>query len=316
MQYIKFGRTGLKPSRLGCGCSQIASLSTTHSQSEVRATLLEAFDCGINFYDTADVYGQGDSERLLGKLFKGRRDQVILCSKAGLTVGASQAPVRWIKPFINPLVRHWKGARREVTGVRRGMERKCFEPAYLRRQLEASLRRLNTDYLDLFLLHDPPEKVLGDEAVFAMLQDLKRAGSIRYYGVSCESSRQALTAMQHPDVSCVQIPVNPIQGEMIESVLPEARAKGVGIVAREPLAGGAVFRYPPILDICHDDPACTPALLALRYSMQKQDASVILVGMSCRRHLQENLKSLESPSLSVEEMNRLDAAVGQWSDRH
>lgn len=315
LQYVKLGNTELRPSRLGFGCSRIASLSNTHTPSEVRTALLEAFDQGINFFDTADVYGQGDSERLIGKLFRNRRSQVILCSKAGLTVGASQTLIRWIKPVANPIIRRWKSARHKTIGVRRKMERKCFEPAYLKEQIEGSLRRLGTDYLDLFLLHSPPSEVIVDETVFTMLQELKSAGLIRYYGVSCDSSQQALITMVRAEVSCLQVPVNLMQRKTIESVLPAARKKRIGIVAREPLAGGAVFSHPPLLDICHDNSDCSPARLAIRYSMEKADAGVILAGMSCRRHLEENLKILESPPLSAEEMARLDSAVEEGTDR-
>ena len=107
VQYRKLGNTGLTPSVLGFGCSMIASLATRYSPSEVEASLREAREAGITFFDTADVYGQGDSERLLGKLFRSGGEGMILCTKAGLTVGSMEPVVRVVKPVMNSILRRW-----------------------------------------------------------------------------------------------------------------------------------------------------------------------------------------------------------------
>ena len=165
MQYRKLGSTDLIPSVLGFGCSMIASLATRNSRTEVESTLSEAREAGITFFDTADVYGQGDSERLLGKLLRRQGEGMIVCTKAGLTVGPLEGIVRIAKPILNPLMRRWSSARTATMQARRHQERQCFDPNYLRRQIEGSLRRLNVDRIDLFLLHNPPVDVPQRDAV-------------------------------------------------------------------------------------------------------------------------------------------------------
>ena len=126
----------------------------------MRATLLAAFDHGVNFFDTADVYGQGDSERLQGQVFRGKRQEVILCTKAGLTVDISETLIRWAKPVVGHILRRWKRGQQQIAIARRQVEKHSFQPNYLRRRIESSLRRFQTDYIDIFLLHGPPVSVI------------------------------------------------------------------------------------------------------------------------------------------------------------
>ena len=124
------GATDLHVSRLGFGCSTIASLTTRHSAAEVRATLLAAVDAGVNFFDTADVYGQGDSERLLGSLFAGRRERVVIATKAGMLLAHSQQAIRFAKPLLQPLLRRWS-AGRERSARAPGQRAPVFRPGLL-----------------------------------------------------------------------------------------------------------------------------------------------------------------------------------------
>ncbi|HHH42775.1 MAG TPA: aldo/keto reductase, partial [Gammaproteobacteria bacterium] len=240
MHYTTFGTTGLRPSRIGFGCSQIASISTKHPRSEVTATLLEAVDRGINFFDTADVYGQGDSERMLGKLFRGKRDRLIYCTKAGLTLGLSQNLVRFVKPLANPVMRHWKRGREKTLKTRQEVENKCFDPAYLEKRIAGSLRRLNTDYLDILLLHSPDPGVLADGRVFEMLRSLQDKGQIRHYGISCDSVTNALQFSRSGDIACIQFPGNVTQHQALDAALPLMEERRIGVVLREPFGGGSV----------------------------------------------------------------------------
>ena len=153
---VPLGQTGLAVSRLGFGCSQINSLSSRHSHGEICDTILEAVDRGINLFDTADVYGQGDSERLLGRLLAGRGDEIVLCTKVGQTVGPAQHLVRLAKPLVRPILRRREARRQRVVQARRRAERKCFAPEYLVARIVASLRRLRRDCADVVLLHSPP----------------------------------------------------------------------------------------------------------------------------------------------------------------
>jgi len=268
--------------------------------------LMAAVERGVNLFDTADIYGQGDSERVLGRLFRDRRDKVVFCTKAGLTLNSSQTLIRLVKPVVNPLLRRWKRVRRGALAVRKSSERNCFDPGYIRGRVEKSLRRLRTDYLDLFLLHSPPETVIREsDELFEMLDGLVAGGHIRYYGVSCDTVQQALICLQRENIACLQVPLNMMETEMQEELLPKAKSRGVGIVAREALAGGAILSYPPLLQLCRDNPARTPAQTALRYLLQLEGVDLVLAGMSCRRHLQENIQALDSPPLSAAEIGLL-----------
>ncbi len=305
MEYIKLGKSGLKASRIGFGCSRIASLSTAYTPSEVRQTLLSAFSNGINFFDTADIYGQGDSERLLGRIFNKKREQLIFCTKAGLTLSMSQNLVRFVKPPLNFFLRRWKRAQKKTISLRKEKERQNFEPDYLKRRIQSSLRRLKTDYIDLFLLHSPPVEFINIDAVFEMLIRQKERGFIHSIGISCDNQEQAFAAISIPEVDCIQIPVNPMEMEIIQRVLPAAKKKGIGIIAREPFGGGSLFKSNSFLEMNKKLPTRTMQQTALKFSMQQDDSSVVLTGMASSKHLNDNLESLLLPDLSEEVIMQL-----------
>jgi len=279
VQYRKLGNTGLTPSVLGFGCSMIASLATRYSPSEVEASLREAREAGITFFDTADVYGQGDSERLLGKLFRRGGEGMILCTKAGLTVGAMEPVVRVVKPVMNSILRRWRTARVATTQARRRQEQQCFDPDYLSGRIEGSLRRLSVDRIDLFLLHNPPVDLPQREGVFELLTRFKAQGKLRWFGVSCRSLDDAYEWLGQPDVACVQIPVDRSRIEAAIPVLERARAQQVGVIAREVFAQDALAKG-----------SVSDALGPL---VERAEIGVVLAGMSCRRHVQENVRALD-----------------------
>lgn len=306
MEYITFGKTDLRPSKIGSGCSQIASLSTRHSPVEVRTTLLKAFDRGINFFDTADVYGQGDSERLLGKLFRNKRDKVIFCSKAGLTISLSQTLIRWVKPFVHPVLRRWKTARMQMMVARQQSAGQYFNSNYLRNQIESSLGRLKTDYLDLFLLHSPPKTVSSDENVFEMLEKLKRQGMIRFYGVSCNTAEDAMAFMTRDGIACLQVPANIMESGVLNRVLPAAQEKDLAIISREPFGSGTIFSHSPFHEFCEAKLNRTASRVVLQYLLQRNGTGVILIGMTCRKNLYDNINAIAAAPLSAEEIQMIE----------
>jgi len=308
MAASRLGRTELRPSPLGFGCSQIASVSTRHSPDEVSAALRCALDAGIDFFDTADVYGQGDSERLLGRLVAGRRDEVLLCTKGGLTLGRAQQMVRLIKPLANPLLRRLKKGGGAVVAARAKAEAKCFEPGYLRGCVHASLRRLGTDYLDLFLLHSPGVETVRDPRVMAALASMKSAGLVRYVGISCDTAPVAEACLEQSGIDCLQVPVSVADQTMSSTVLPRARERGVGIIAREPLAGGRVLADPTVRAVATSVPDRTASGVALRFVAQNPGVDVVLAGMSCVDHVRANLVGLAEPALTPAELRLLSSA--------
>jgi aryl-alcohol dehydrogenase-like predicted oxidoreductase len=170
------------------------------------AALNRAIDCGVNFIDTADVYGMGRSEKLIARLKKDRKDEIIVATKAG---------------------------RRLPSPVAEGYNR-----ANLTTFIDDSLRNLATDCLDLVQLHCPSTDVYYRPEVFGILDDLVTAGKIRYYGVSVERVEEALKAIEYPNVQTVQIIFNCFRLRPSGLFFAEASKKRVGILARVPLASG------------------------------------------------------------------------------
>jgi aryl-alcohol dehydrogenase-like predicted oxidoreductase len=280
VQYRRLGNTDLEPSVLGFGCSMIASLATRYSRAEVETTLWEARAAGITLFDTADVYGQGDSERLLGKLFSHQRKDVIFCTKAGLTVGPLESLVKIAKPIVNPIIRGWRALRVATTQARRRQEQQRFDLEYLSRCIEGSLRRLNRDRIDLFLLHNPPVDLPQRDAVLDLLDGLKKQGKLRQYGVSCRTVDDAHAWVVQPGIACLQIPIDRNSVGAAASVLERAHVRGIGVIAREVFSQGALAKGSVVNAVC-------PLL-------QRHEISVVLAGMTCRQHLHENLRAVDA----------------------
>jgi aryl-alcohol dehydrogenase-like predicted oxidoreductase len=150
-----FGREHEQLSVLGLGCSRIGSFGNSASFSDIRRTIDRAIELGINVFDTADIYGQGDSERALGRFFRGRRQKAFIVSKIGKCFSLKMRMVRPFKPLLRSLTARSGGARTMVSARRGDNMRADFSAAYLEKALERSLKRLQIDTLDALLLHSP-----------------------------------------------------------------------------------------------------------------------------------------------------------------
>jgi aryl-alcohol dehydrogenase-like predicted oxidoreductase len=207
MNYRTLGRTGWQVSEISFGAWGIGGSWGTVDDAESRATLHKALDLGVNFIDTADVYGDGRSERLIGQVLRERPGQrIYVATKAG----------RRLSPHVAD------GYNREN----------------LTAFVERSLQNLGVDALDLVQLHCPPTEVFYRPEVFGVLDDLVAAGKLRYYGVSVEKVEEALKAIEYPHVQTVQIIFNMFRHRPSELFFPQAQARHVGILARVPLASG------------------------------------------------------------------------------
>jgi aryl-alcohol dehydrogenase-like predicted oxidoreductase len=206
MQYRPLGRTGWNVSAISFGAWAIGGTWGTVSDDESMAALHAALDAGVNFFDTADVYGDGRSERLLARLKRERSEPFHVATKAG----------RRLSPHVAD------GYNREN----------------LTAFVERSLVNLNTDSLDLVQLHCPPTDVYYRPEVFGVLDDLQRAGKIRHYGVSVERVEEALKAIEYPGVQSVQIIFNVFRQRPAELFFEQAQKRGVGVLARLPLSSG------------------------------------------------------------------------------
>ena len=206
MHYRTLGRTGWKVSEVSFGAWAIGGSWGNVDDKESKAALHKAIDSGVNFIDTADVYGDGRSERLVGQVRRERKEPIVVATKAG----------RRLSPHIAEGYNN-----RNLTGF-----------------VEDSLRNLATDCLDLLQLHCPPTEVYYTPEVFGALDDLARAAKIRYYGVSVQTVEEALKAIEFPNVQTVQIIFNCFRHRPAELFFPEAKRRRVGILARVPLASG------------------------------------------------------------------------------
>ncbi len=206
MNYCELGRTGWKVSSLSFGAWAIGGAWGSVDDQESYAALNRAIELGVNFFDTADVYGDGRSERLLAKLRNEHREKIIIATKAGRA--------------LNP---HIAGGYNRVN---------------LTKFVERSLKNLQADAIDLLQLHCPPTEVFYTPQVFEILDDLVKAGKLRYYGVSVEKVEEALKAIEYPNVQSVQIIFNMFRQRASELFFEQALKRKVGILARVPLASG------------------------------------------------------------------------------
>jgi aryl-alcohol dehydrogenase-like predicted oxidoreductase len=243
-----FGKTDLMVSEFGLGCARIGGIFQGDTRGFVRL-LSAARDAGINFFDTADMYSQGESEALIGRAFRGVRDRVVIASKAGYSLPKRRRFAARLKPLLRPAIRLLGIRRDRLPASARGALAQDFSPAYLRAAIEGSLRRLRTDYLDVFQLHSPPADVVERGEWEPALEALKRAGKIRHYGVSCDSIEAGLAALRYPGVSSLQFPLNLFEPGAVDALLPQLRTKGVAGIARECLANGIFAKKAEEVDL-------------------------------------------------------------------
>lgn len=206
MEYRQLGRTDMKVSVISFGAWAIGGAWGPVQDAESLDALRAAIDLGVNFIDTADVYGDGRSERLIAQVLKERREKVYVATKAG----------RRLNPHV-------------ADG---------YNAANLTAFVERSLKNLETDALDLLQLHCPPTEVYYRPDVFEALDRLQQQGKIRYYGVSVEKVEEAIKATEFPGVQTVQIIFNMFRLRPAELFFPLAIQRQVGILARVPLASG------------------------------------------------------------------------------
>lgn len=207
MEHRILGRTGREVSVIGQGCWQFGGDWGAVSDADAMAVLHAAKDAGVTFFDTADVYGDGHSEQLVGRfLTECGDDRPMVATKLG----------RRADPFVA----------------------ETYTRENLRAWTDRSRRNLGVDTIDLTQLHCPPTPVYSDDRVFDVMDEMVADGWIRNYGVSVETVDEAMTALARPGVASIQIILNVFRRKPLEQVLPAAAAAGVGIIARVPLASG------------------------------------------------------------------------------
>jgi aryl-alcohol dehydrogenase-like predicted oxidoreductase len=223
MQFRPLGRTGLSVSAISFGAWAIGGAWGAVDDTESLQALHAALDCGVNFIDTADVYGDGRSERLIARVRRDRpRDTFFVATKAG-----RRLPVQTPEGYTRENLTAW---------------------------IDRSLTNLEVDRIDLLQLHCPHRQVYDRPEVFGWLDDLVTDGKLAHYGVSVETVEEALTAIRYPNVETVQIIFNMFRLKPAETFLAQARAAKVGVIARVPLASGLLTgKFGPRSTFAEDD---------------------------------------------------------------
>ena len=206
MKYRNLGKTGMKISEVSFGAWAIGADWGSVDDKDSLSALHRAIDLGINFIDTADVYGMGRSEKLIARLRKERSEQIYVATKAG----------RKLDPHVADK----------------------YTPENIRGFIEQSLKNLQVDALDLVQLHCPPTPVFYNPELFDALDGMVKEGLIKNYGVSVEKVEEALKAIEYPGVKTVQIIFNMFRQRPAELFFREAKARHIGIIVRVPLASG------------------------------------------------------------------------------
>lgn len=305
MKYRVLGRTGLKVSEVGFGAWAIGGNDHGNSYGptddvQSLGAIAKALELGCNFFDTADVYGHGHSEELLGKALREHRPDVIIATKVG-------------GDFYH------------------GVPRMNFNSDYLEFALAKSCERLGTDFIDVYQLHNPPFQLVNDERIFKTLEKLKASGKIRHYGVSIHDPQEGLLAMKNAGVETLQVVFNVLRQEAKNQLFREASKNNVGIIAREPLANGflagkltAESTFLPG-DIRHNFPSDYVSQLAMateklrflesnsrslaqssiRFVLDHKDISTVIPGAKNPEQVTEDLASSDRPSLTGEELLRI-----------
>ena len=312
MEYRTLGRTGWNISVIGFGAWGIGGGDWGNTDDKTSlAALHRAIDLGVNFIDTADVYGDGHSERLIAEVRKARSEQLIIATKAG----------RRLNPHT-------------ASGYNR---------QNLTSFVERSLQNLQTETLDLLQLHSPPSEVYHMPEVFAILDDLAQQGKIRFYGMSVERVDEALKAITYPNVQSIQIIFNMFRFKPSEQFFAAAREHRVGILARVPLASGLLTgKFNSQTQFAANDhrmynrhgeafdqgetfsgvdyetglqavealrplvpPGATMAQLALRWILMFPEVTSTIPGAKSPEQAENNVKAAELPPLSDETMQRV-----------
>lgn len=260
---------------LGLGCARIGSIGNRTPISEIRRLLDRSVELGVTLFDTADIYGQGDSEREIGRLLARRKEKIFVVTKVGKQFSAKMRLMAPLKPILKPLLSAL-GKGGAVTARRGDNMRADFSPAHVASAVDASRKRLGVETIDAVLLHSPPAAALADPALAARLAELKASGRYRHFGISCDDVAALAAALKVPGITLLELPLDVIDAAETSGLGETIRAAGIGVLARE------VIRLRP-------DLRPTEAVVA---ATRLPGVTTVIAGTSNVRHLEEMVTAL------------------------
>jgi aryl-alcohol dehydrogenase-like predicted oxidoreductase len=321
MRYRPFGTTGLVVSEIGVGCSRLGGMFSTGSSPREESDLLQAaVDAGVNFFDTSDLYSHGQSEILVGRALRSRRSEVVIATKGGYVRPRQARALGRLKPYLRPVVRALRVERPPSGSGSGGPIQQDFSPDHLGRALEASLRRLGTDHVDIYQLHSPPKAVVDAGEFVTVLDELKAQGKIRHYGIAADHAADIESFDRHPSITSLQVPFSVIDQAASDVVFPKAAAAGAGVISRSCFAAGLLVGSLPEGDLRRRTSDWRAILafrtkaselgrplrqLALKFSLSSAPTAVTIVGMHTPAHLGQIVQDAGAPPLTSHEMASL-----------
>lgn len=329
MKYNRLGHTDIRVSELGLGCQSLGGGLYYRNRAESIAMVRKAIDEGVNFFDTADHYSQGQSEQWLGAAIKGRRQDVVLATKAGTRYTRFGDLASRCRPVLRPFSRYLRPLKVSFHRARATQKRQDFSPAYLTHAVEASLKRLHTDYLDLFQLHKPSASELEAGEWSETLERLRQQGKIRSYGISCATVSDAMLCLDKPGIASLQVGISLLDMEAIPELLGRAQQRSLGVIVRNPRAQGHLTTE--LSDIMAETYAKnnaevdrkrqragnysflandnrTLAQAALQFVLQLPGVTTAIPRAINVQQLMEHLGAVEAPPLLADEVDRILSA--------
>lgn len=325
MEYRRLKSLQTNVSALGLGC---ASLGSRVGRRQSLDMVGLALDSGINLFDTAPLYGEGDSESILGRALRGRRQNIVISTKVGWLPSMPLRLASKSKGFVRYLLEAMPSSRgRALQALAQNFIRSqnvvSLRRSSILKSVDSSLRRLQTDYIDILLLHKSPSS-LELEGTLATLDSLVGQGKVRTYGISPPLSEAAAwLGPQRGRIALLQVELHALNWAASEQVLALAERNGIDIVAREPFAQGRLIPgqstasgtlgflgkpYEARYDFLQVPRTRTVKQAALKLLLQNPAVAAVLIGMSTPRHLEENLGALVVPPLSAQELAEIDRA--------